>query len=122
MAPARLRARAVGQGFGPAGLGRGCDLVRRMSFVLVTGGSGQLATALAKASGDALHVVGRPVFDFDKAGTLDALFAKDVPELVINAAAWTAVDLAEMQPDAVRRANADGPARLALLCQRHGTK
>jgi len=93
-----------------------------MSFVLVTGGSGQLATALAKASGDALHVVGRPVFDFDKAGTLDALFAKDVPELVINAAAWTAVDLAEMQPDAVRRANADGPARLALLCQRHGTK
>ena len=93
-----------------------------MSFVLVTGGSGQLATALAKASAGAVRVVGRPAFDFAKAGTVDSLFAQEVPELVINAAAWTAVDVAEMQPDAARRANADGPGRLALLCQRHATK
>jgi dTDP-4-dehydrorhamnose reductase len=93
-----------------------------MSAVLVTGGSGQLATALAKAAPGTVRVVGRPAFDFDKAGTVDALFDAGVPELVINAAAWTAVDLAEKQPDAARRANTDGPGRLAQMCQRHAVK
>jgi len=93
-----------------------------MSFLLVTGGSGQLATALAKAAPGQVRVVGRPAFDFDRPETLAALFENDVPDMVINAAAWTAVDLAEKQPDAARRANEDGPARLARLCAQHGTK
>jgi dTDP-4-dehydrorhamnose reductase len=40
----------------------------------------------------------------------------------VNAAAWTAVDLAEAEPDAARRANETGPSRLAALCAQHGTK
>ena len=38
------------------------------------------------------------------------------PTLVVNAAAWTAVDAAEAEPDAAARANASGPAALARRC------
>ncbi len=93
-----------------------------MSFLSVTGGTGQLARALAQAAPSHVRVAGRPGFDFDRPETLEALFADGAPALLVNAAAWTAVDLAEQQPDAARRANADGPALLAELCRRHGTK
>ena len=101
-------------------------MVCGLTGMLVTGGSGQLATALgraAKAHPDwaDVRVVGRPLMDFDRPETLDALFT-DPPRLLVNAAAWTAVDAAETQADAARRANTDGPAHLAALCQRHGTK
>jgi dTDP-4-dehydrorhamnose reductase len=94
--------------------------------ILVTGGTGQLATALGRAAVAAtlgqVRVVGRPELDFDRPGTIDALFAATPPSVLVNAAAWTAVDAAETEPDAARRANTDGPARLAALCRRHGTR
>lgn len=89
-----------------------------MSMV-VTGGAGQLATALAAAA--EVAVVGRPGFDFSQPATLDAVF-ETPPAVLVNAAAWTAVDLAETEPDAAWRANAAGPARLAELSARHGTQ
>jgi dTDP-4-dehydrorhamnose reductase len=84
--------------------------------VLVTGGTGQLALALSRHGGARICRVGRPEFDFDHAATLDAVFEKAAPSAVINAAAWTAVDLAETEPEAAARANATGPAHLARLC------
>ncbi len=87
-------------------------------MIWVTGGSGQLASALARAPD--VSVVGRPAFDFDHPGTIDTAFAAASPALVINAAAWTAVDAAETDPDGAARANHDGPARLAALCARAG--
>lgn len=89
--------------------------------VLVTGGSGQVASALAArapafaARGQRLQVAGRPGFDFDRPGSLAAAFEAARPALVINAAAWTAVDAAESEPEAAFRANRDGPAALAAL-------
>lgn len=91
-----------------------------MKPILVTGGSGQLATAMAQEGGGAVHAVGRPGFDFDRPETLLAVFEAVRPALVVNAAAWTAVDAAEAQPDAARRANCDGPAALAALCAAAG--
>ncbi len=87
-----------------------------MSPILITGGSGQLATALAGLGDADLCVVGRPGFDFDRPESIDASFEALEPSLVINAAAWTAVDAAEADPAGARRANRDGPARLASLC------
>jgi dTDP-4-dehydrorhamnose reductase len=81
--------------------------------VLVTGGSGQLATALR---GDGFHVVGRPAFDFDRPEAIEAVFRAASPRLVVNAAAYTAVDAAETDPEAAYRSNRDGPAILARLC------
>jgi dTDP-4-dehydrorhamnose reductase len=92
----------------------------RDAAVLVTGGSGQLATALARAGGAAVRRVGRPEFDFDRPDSIAACFAEAAPDLVVNAAAWTAVDAAETNADAAGRANRDGPAALAALCARAG--
>lgn len=86
--------------------------------ILVTGGTGQLASALA-ARADVLRV-GRPEFDFDQPASIDALFHQSRPRLVINAAAYTAVDKAEIDSDAAYRANRDGPTALARLCAQAG--
>ncbi len=88
--------------------------------ILVTGGSGQLARALGRAAGNRVQVVGRPELDFDRPETIDAAFARMRPRLVINAAAWTAVDAAESDEAAAFRANAEAPARLARLCAESG--
>ena len=88
--------------------------------ILVTGGAGQLATSLVQEGGAAVRLVGRPAFDFDRPQTIEAAFADATPSLVVNAAAWTAVDAAEKEPGAAMRANRDGPASLARLCAAAG--
>ncbi len=80
--------------------------------ILVTGGSGQLATALSAGT----QRVGRPDFDFDRPETIAQTFRAVGPAIVVNAAAYTAVDAAENDADAAYRANRDGPAILARLC------
>jgi dTDP-4-dehydrorhamnose reductase len=92
-------------------------------MILVTGGNGQLARAFGAAAGTrALRVVGRPAFDFDRPETLRATLDAARPALVVNAAAYTAVDKAESEPDAAFRANRDGPAVLAAWCAEHGAR
>jgi dTDP-4-dehydrorhamnose reductase len=83
--------------------------------ILVTGGTGQLASALA-ASTSGIQRAGRPGFDFDRPETIEATFRAARPRLVVNAAAYTAVDAAETDIEAAYRANRDGPAILAGLC------
>jgi dTDP-4-dehydrorhamnose reductase len=97
-------------------------VVREVTRFLVTGGTGQLATALAHAATGEVRVVGRPDFDLERLDSVRTLFADGVPAVLINAAAWTAVDAAESSPEAARRANAEGPAALAALCNRHGAR
>jgi dTDP-4-dehydrorhamnose reductase len=84
--------------------------------ILVTGGSGQLASALATIGGDRVLLAGRPALDFDRPETIAAAFREADPWLVVNAAAYTAVDAAETDEAAAMRANRDGPAELARLC------
>jgi dTDP-4-dehydrorhamnose reductase len=88
--------------------------------ILVTGGSGQLASALLKAAGERVLRVGRPEFDFDRPETIERTFRATDPWLVVNTAAYTAVDAAEGDQAAAWRANRDGPSRLADLCARAG--
>ena len=85
-------------------------------MILVTGGAGQVATELAARAADRVRRVGRPDFDFDQPDTIAAVFDRVRPTLVVNAAAWTAVDAAEKEEAAALRANRDGPATLARLC------
>ena len=87
--------------------------------ILVTGGCGQLAVALAEAAparGLRLRVAGRPALDFDRPTSIAPVFSAAAPALVVNAAAYTAVDAAEDDADVAFRANRDGPAELARLC------
>jgi dTDP-4-dehydrorhamnose reductase len=57
------------------------------------------------------------VADLADAAALDALLGRERPDIVVNAAAHTAVDRAEDEPDAAQRANADVPAQIARWCQ-----
>lgn len=91
--------------------------------ILVTGGSGQVAQALARLAPQRdveVVVFGRPALDFDKPESLEAAFAARDWAYVINAAAYTAVDAAEADEPAARRANCEGPALLARLCAGRG--
>jgi dTDP-4-dehydrorhamnose reductase len=63
---------------------------------------------------------GRPEIDFTIAETVDAAVTRHEPHLVINAAAWTAVDLAERLSSTAFELNAEGPKRLAAACRRAG--
>ena len=95
-----------------------------MTGILVVGARGQLAAALADAGGPAVRRLGRPALDFDRpdgvAAAVRGAMRDFGPALVVNAAAWTAVDAAEADPDAAARANRDGPALLAALCAEAG--
>ena len=83
-------------------------------MMLVTGGTGQVATMLAQEG--TATVVGRPDFDFDRPASIAETVRAARPTLIVNAAAYTAVDAAEAEPFAAQRANRDGPATLAALC------
>jgi dTDP-4-dehydrorhamnose reductase len=54
--------------------------------------------------------------DLADVDSLDALLGDERPDVVVNAAAYTAVDRAEDDADAARLANAEGPAQLARWC------
>lgn len=60
------------------------------------------------------------VADFDVPDALSALIERIAPDIVVNAAAYTAVDRAESERDAAFRANAEAPQRIAEACaKRH---
>src|SRR5437764_4642422 len=85
--------------------------------VLVIGCSGQLAKSLAeRARGDAgieFRGIGRPDVDLEVPGSAASVIAAAAPDVVINAAAYTAVDLAEDEPDRTFRINADAAGQRA---------
>lgn len=97
-----------------------------LASVLITGGDGQLGQALRKlmpeaaAAGLCLLPVGRGEFDITDADAVArALDARPVAA-VINAAAYTAVDRAEAEPETAESINAAGPRILAAACGERG--
>lgn len=58
--------------------------------------------------------------DFDQPDSLSGLVERVSPDIVVNAAAYTAVDRAEQESDAAFRANAEGPQRIAQACAERG--
>ena len=94
-----------------------------MSSLLVLGRSGQIARALAESDwpdGVALECLGRESIDLEDAPVAAAAIGRRRPALVINAAAFTAVDLAESEQAAAFALNRDAPASIAAACARLG--
>lgn len=56
------------------------------------------------------------IADFDRPQSLTAMIERIAPDVVVNAAAYTAVDRAESDRDAAFRANAEAPQRIAEAC------
>ncbi len=90
--------------------------------ILVTGAGGQLAGALTRlASPDReIHAVGVDRLDITDANAVDRAVAAMRPDAIVNAAAYTAVDKAESEPELARAVNADGAGHLARAATRHG--
>jgi dTDP-4-dehydrorhamnose reductase len=86
--------------------------------VLVTGREGQLARGLAEAASSGVQVVaiGRPELDLADAKSVAAAIARERPDIVVNAAAYTAVDKAETEPAVAHAVNALGAEHVAKAC------
>jgi dTDP-4-dehydrorhamnose reductase len=92
---------------------------------LVIGRSGQLALSLAeraKAEGRPLVLVGRPDVDLEDADSLRHALLSSGAGIVINAAAYTAVDQAEDEPDRAWAQNAEAPRILAEVARDVGAR
>ncbi len=96
---------------------------------LVTGAGGQLGADLLRAAGPHRpgagagrpEVVGltRADLDIGDPAAVDKALAEVRPDVVINAAAYTAVDAAETDEAAAAAVNAEAPANLARVCALH---
>jgi dTDP-4-dehydrorhamnose reductase len=90
--------------------------------IVVTGSKGQAATSLLERGGNEVEVValGRPAFELtDRAAVLASLEAAR-PDVVVNAAAYTAVDKAEAEEAVAMRVNGDGAGHVAEAAARLG--
>lgn len=96
--------------------------------LLLLGANGQVGTELQRSLASVGEVVaatrsgtladgrGCEVADFDQPDTLAALLGRIAPDIVVNAAAYTAVDRAETESTAAHRANAETPGVIAEAC------
>lgn len=90
---------------------------------LITGAGGQLGHHLAArlaAGPDEVVTRTRTQLDITAADAVEAAVATHRPDVVVNAAAYTAVDAAEADEAAAARVNATGPGLLAAALARHG--
>lgn len=84
--------------------------------LLVTGRKGQVALSLqerARALGVEVAVVGRPEFDLTKPEAFSTVITHHRPDVIVSAAAYTAVDKAESEPELAERINGEAPGCLA---------
>ena len=94
--------------------------------LLVTGRTGQVATSLVERaqglSDVELLAAGRPDLDLAIRGSAKALIDAVRPDVVINTAAFTAVDAAEDCPDEADRINAEAAGEIAAACASAGAR
>lgn len=92
-----------------------------MAGLLIIGASGQVGRELCRrAGGRAVTAVDRSRLDITSRDAIRDLIRALRPDVVINAAAYTAVDRAEAEPDAAHAANAQAPGHMAEACAEYG--
>lgn len=93
------------------------------SPVLVFGSNGQLGTELqrtAQKSSLSLQALSRSDADIADAVAVSAAIEKFAPAVVVNAAAYTRVDDAEVEREKATQGNVTGPGVLAKTCEAYG--
>ena len=91
--------------------------------VFLAGKSGQLARCLQDSAVRPIMpmvAVGRPEFDLENGEGIERMIAAVEPSAIVNAAAYTAVDRAEAEPERAFRINCSGAALLAAAAARRG--
>jgi dTDP-4-dehydrorhamnose reductase len=92
--------------------------------VLITGGSGQVGRALSASAPPGAEVTapGREELDFARPALLAEAVQGLAPELIVNAAAFTEVDRAEVEAETARLVNALAVRHLAEAAQSVGAR
>jgi dTDP-4-dehydrorhamnose reductase len=96
-----------------------------MTRWLVTGAGGMLGTDLVAAvasRGEIVTGLDRASLDVTDAAAVAEAIARCRPDVVVNCAAWTAVDDAEAAEERALTVNAGGPANLAAACAGLGAR
>lgn len=89
--------------------------------VLLFGKHGQVGQALQAAfAADQTVAFGRDQAPFEKQGAAADLVVRQQPDVILNAAAYTAVDRAESETEAARRINGEAVAEIAAAARRIG--
>lgn len=94
-----------------------------MKKLLVTGGTGQIGSAVARLSHDQGFIVDAPpraTLDLGDKTSITDILAKENYSAVINCAAYTLVDKAESEPELAFRINCEAPSILAKETNRLG--
>lgn len=88
--------------------------------ILITGGSGQVGFELRRQLATLGNILApnRAALNLSDADAVNAYLAQCRPEVIVNAAAYTAVDNAESEYTMAKRLNAELPAQLAEYCQK----
>lgn len=92
--------------------------------IALFGKNGQLGFELRRTLSVLGEVVacGRDDVDLTRTETISAWLDKVQPQLIVNAAAYTAVDKAESDVDNARAVNAQAPAAMAVWARAHGAR
>lgn len=91
---------------------------------LILGAGGQVGRALAASApaGAEVSALDRQGCDIGDPDAVRRVFEAAAPDLVFNAAAYTAVDRAEAEPEAAERINATGAGHVALAARDAGAR
>jgi dTDP-4-dehydrorhamnose reductase len=98
-------------------------MMDRTVRILVTGCEGQVARSLAErapAHRAVLTLVGRPNIDLAEPSRLSEVLVATGADLIVNAAAYTAVDQAEKEPEIAHRINGQGAKAVAEAAKAMG--
>jgi dTDP-4-dehydrorhamnose reductase len=90
--------------------------------ILLTGAIGQVGNALRTplASLGTVIATDRTSIDLSRPGEVSAALNRAAPDLIVNPAAFTAVDQAELEPELAYRVNAEAPREIARWAAGHG--
>ena len=93
-----------------------------MTRIAVTGAKGQVATSLVERAGKGFEIVTltRPAFSLEDRDAVFAGIEAARPDVIVNAAAYTAVDKAESEEDLAVRVNGEGAGHVAEAAARAG--
>lgn len=87
--------------------------------ILVTGKNGQVAQAMLEQASDDIRIValGRPELDITNKSSIAKAVLTHKPDIIVNAAAYTAVDKAESEIELAFKINRDGARNVAEVAK-----
>ncbi|MBB3957620.1 dTDP-4-dehydrorhamnose reductase [Novosphingobium sediminicola] len=90
--------------------------------IAVTGKAGQVVTSIIERAGAGVEIIalGRPELDLGDLASIAPALAAARPDVVVSAAAYTAVDRAEGEEEAAFAVNAAGPGAVAAAARALG--